>query len=74
MTCDFTYSSKEGFFEKAMDDIGDLDISILVNNVGVAKGSIFHQLTIKYVKLYFTINCLPQIIFSKLFIPRMLKR
>ena len=54
-----------------MSEIDNLDISIWVNNVGVAKYSKFHELTKEQVRNGFVVNMLPQIIFSKIMIPRL---
>lgn len=35
VVADFKKSTDEGFFDNLMKDIGDIDISLLVNNVGV---------------------------------------
>lgn len=39
---DFSDCDKEGFFENIMNSLKDLDVSILVNNVGISNIGIFH--------------------------------
>lgn len=38
MVADFRESAEDNFFDVIIDQIKDLDLSILVNNVGVASG------------------------------------
>jgi len=42
--CDFADSLQNGFFERIMKQIDHLDISIWVNNVGIAKYGQFHEI------------------------------
>lgn len=35
ITADFTDSQREGFFERILEGLGDIDVGILVNNVGI---------------------------------------
>ena len=72
--CDFSDSLEPGFFDKIMKEIGDLDISIWINNVGIAKYSKFHELDKKDVKNCLVVNTFPQMVFSKIMIPKLLKR
>ena len=39
---DFSECDKEGLFENIMNSLKDLDVSILVNNVGISNIGIFH--------------------------------
>ena len=42
IVADFSDSAKEGFFNRIMSQLEGLDISILVNNVGVSNIGYFH--------------------------------
>lgn len=46
---DFTECGREGFFEGIMQGLKDLDVSILVNNVGISNIGVFHEIPAKRV-------------------------
>jgi Short-chain dehydrogenases of various substrate specificities len=70
---DFRNSAKEGFFEDIMRQLEGLDISILVNNVGIyAKG--FHDTPAHDLKNVTIVNCLPQVMMSRYILPKLLER
>ena len=71
---DFTKSMQENIFENIDDQIKDLDISILVNNVGLGTYSPFDIVEKKELVNYISMNCMPIIFLSRNIIPRMLRR
>ena len=50
MVADFADSQKEGFYEKIYSQIETLDISMLVNNVGISNIGEFKSLSIERIK------------------------
>jgi len=70
---DFRKSAKEGFFEDIMAQLDDLDISILVNNVGIYKKG-YHDTETYALKDITIVNCLPQVMMTRYIIPKFLER
>jgi len=68
---DFKNSNQEKFFDHIMTQIQNLDVSILVNNVGVDVFEEYHNIDEQHIKDLITINCLPMAILSKRLIPFM---
>jgi short-subunit dehydrogenase len=50
IVADFSECGKEGFFETIVHALKDLDISILVNNVGISNIGIFHSIPAKRIQ------------------------
>lgn len=59
VVADFVKSADEGFFEKIEAQIQDLDISILVNNVGILFKGHFHETKVSDLRDSVVVNCLP---------------
>lgn len=73
--CDFTRSFLEGFFDPIMQQIEDLDISLLVNNVGISSPvGPFSKAPEQKILDCIAINIIPQTILTRRLIPRMLQR
>jgi len=71
---DFSQCLQENFFQDIIKQVEDLDISILVNNVGIRHLNIITKLYEKQIKEEIIVNCIPQAILTKLFVERMKKR
>jgi len=71
---DFANSAQPGFFEKVVKDLEGIDISILVNNVGVAGGGPFAEEPEIEIRNITIINTLPQVILTRKLIPQLLAR
>lgn len=56
---DFNFSTKETFFSDIMDIVKDIDISLLVNNVGINETKAYHKMTDKNVQDLIIVNCIP---------------
>ncbi|CAD8115886.1 unnamed protein product [Paramecium sonneborni] len=71
---DFSQSNDKNLFDQIMNQIGNRDVSILINNVGVDVLNKFHMLSDDEVYNTIIVNCLPITMLSKRFIPRFLQR
>ena len=57
VVADLSLASEDGFFEKIMEQVKDLDISVLINNAGIDVFDHFTELDPKYIKKMININC-----------------
>ena len=73
---DFKHCAEKDFFETAMEPIKDLDISILVNNVGVSIQNLqpYENMKPEDVCDQININTIPQSVLNSIMIPKMLLR
>lgn len=71
---DFRNCQKDGFFEVVDSELKRLDISMLVNNVGVLSQSKFIEEPDKEVFDMFNINLMTSVMMTKKMLPRMLGR
>lgn len=72
---DFTNKTTEEDYQKAFKSIIDeLDVSIVINNVGYTQVKKFDMLPGKVVQDIINLNITPQAVISSLFIPNLLKR
>lgn len=74
ISADFTKSFQPGFFEDIKKELQGLDISVLVNNVGLSHDEAFSQSSVPDLLKVLTVNLVPMVMLSKLLIPDMLKR
>lgn len=74
ITADFKDSLKPGFFDKIYDEVKDLDISILVNNVGIASIDYFDKISENMIVDALTINIMPQVLLTRKLINKLLAR
>ena len=74
ISADFSESNKADFFKKIDEKIRDLDVSVLVNNVGVLFSKDALQLSAKEIRDTIVVNCCSQVGMDKLLIPKMQKR
>jgi len=70
----FRDSYEEGFIEKIYGQISDLDISFLVNNVGLYPVKVYARLTIDEVREGVLINMLSHTLMTRAILPKMLSR
>ena len=71
---DFSKCHENGFFEDIHDQLKDLDISILVNNVGTGDVGFFEKSSEKTLKDMISLNCVAIVLLTKTFIPKLLAR
>lgn len=74
IVADFSESYKDGFFNKIVQEIKDLDVSVLVNNVGIGYTRYLTELSESELKETVAVNCLPQIVLSKYLMEKFLSR
>ena len=74
VAADFQKSLDVGFYDKIYEELKGLDVSILVNNVGVGNSGFFHQDSDEVTDEYILVNILPQMMMTKKLIPKFLKR
>lgn len=56
MACDFSKCHQPGFFEKIYDEFKEVDISIIVNNVGIDSIERFDELSVEFIERTILIN------------------
>jgi len=74
IVADFKQSFESGFYDKIAAEVEGLDVSILVNNVGVERVGEFDKLHYREVKQMAVINLLPQVLLSHKLIKKMQER
>ena len=74
ITADFKNSAQPGFFDKIEKELTGLDISLLVNNVGVAVIDYFNKVPEQLLIDSVVINLLPQVMLTRKLINRFLTR
>jgi len=68
---DFTHSHKEGYYDTMVGTIEHLDISLLVNNVGVLVSGKFIENDEKGLMDLMTVNMFPSMMLTKKLLPRL---
>jgi 17beta-estradiol 17-dehydrogenase / very-long-chain 3-oxoacyl-CoA reductase len=71
---DFKNSLNPLIFDSIIDKIKDLDIGLLINNVGVGQDTSFVEDSEENIKQMITINCIPVSLLTKKVLPLMIKR
>ncbi|CAD8069712.1 unnamed protein product [Paramecium primaurelia] len=71
---DFQNCLKENFFQNIYSEIKDLDIGLLINNVGVLTVGEFHKTIDIDQQNQIIINCIPVVFMTKYLLPMMKKR
>ena len=71
---DFTECQDPYFFVRIFKELDGLDISILVNNVGISNIGYFHEIPDKRILNEINVNIIPMTMMSHNIIPQMLKR
>jgi len=74
VVADFKESLKDGFYEKIQEQLKSLNISMLINNVGVASLSYFHETPEDVVDDLLTVNIFPQTLLTRKLIHQLLSR
>ncbi|CAK55715.1 unnamed protein product (macronuclear) [Paramecium tetraurelia] len=71
---DFNNSLEEGFFDRVYKQIENLDIGLLINNVGVSHTRPLEKYNDNELREMITVNCFPIVFLTKKIIPKMLQR
>ena len=71
---DFTECQDPYFFVRIFKELDGLDISILVNNVGISNIGYFHEIPDKRILNEINVNIIPMTMMSHNVIPQILKR
>jgi len=71
---DFSNCTKYSHYENAFNQMKDLEVSILINNVGVSKGAPFFTWQYQTLQDFLTINVHSQVMFSRFFTTKLLER
>jgi len=74
VVANFVEVEKPGFFENITNQIKDLDVSLLINNVGVGHSHYLTKLSEAQLKELITVNCVPTTILSRNFVERFVAR
>lgn len=71
---DFSRCHTPGFFDKITEACSNLDIGILVNNVGIDSIERFDELSVDYIERTMVINCWAGTMMTRHLVPNMAKR
>lgn len=74
VVADFANSAKEGFFENIYEQLKSLDISMIVVNAALPVLGALHTMPYNVARDMIIVNCMPQVMLARYFIPQMLKR
>lgn len=74
IAADFTKASDTGLWDTLRERLGDLDVSILVNNVGINNTSTYDKVSEQFLMDIANVNCLTQMMMTRLLLPSFLKR
>lgn len=74
IAADFVKSTAPGFFDSIDKQLEGLDVSILVNNVGIAALDFFEQTPETQLMDTISVNILPQVMLTRKLIPRLINR
>jgi len=71
---DFKDSFQPGFYDNIFEQIKDLDISVLINNIGITGDDYFLKFDDKFLVEYYGINCVSQVMMTHKLLPKLLAR
>jgi 17beta-estradiol 17-dehydrogenase / very-long-chain 3-oxoacyl-CoA reductase len=74
VVADFRFSGEQQFWDDLGRQICDLDVSILVNNVGINRTERFDTIDPTFLREIISVNCTSQLLMTRLLINGMLKR
>jgi short-subunit dehydrogenase len=75
LTLDYVRSSDAGYLEERISsELNDIEISILVNNVGLDVLDYYHTISQDKISSLIRVNCFSTSILSNIFIPKFLER
>eukprot|EP01017_Pseudomicrothorax_dubius_P041231 TRINITY_DN6571_c0_g1_i1.p1 TRINITY_DN6571_c0_g1~~TRINITY_DN6571_c0_g1_i1.p1 ORF type:complete len:326 (-),score=69.43 TRINITY_DN6571_c0_g1_i1:92-1069(-) len=74
IVANFDDAAEKGFIDNIQSQLSDLDISILINNVGIFPPSTFSEASLNEVHSTLTVNIYPMVLLSRVLIPQMLRR
>lgn len=72
--CDFSKATEKGFFEPIWEKTKDLDISILINNVGIDAIELYMDMTDEFVHKMLSINVYTVALLTKLYLKKLSQR
>ena len=74
IACDFSRCHEPGFFDVIQKETSDLDVSILVNNVGIDSIERFDELSVDYIQKTIVVNCWAMTFMTRTLIKKMATR
>ena len=74
IVADFTKASEEGFFENISKQLQGLDISVLINNVGIGKASVFADIDEAKLREVLLVNTVPQVMMTRILVKQLQAR
>ena len=74
IVADSNNANEEGFAEKILEQVGTLDVSILVNNAGMAVRSYYQDTPFNSIRESVLTNCLAHALVTKVFLPKLSAR
>ena len=74
LVIDFTVCDRPGYLQEKLLELVDLDLSILVNNVGVDVLDYYHNLSEQQITSLVDINCLAGSLLTRRLLPQILQR
>jgi 17beta-estradiol 17-dehydrogenase / very-long-chain 3-oxoacyl-CoA reductase len=74
VVADFRFSGEQQFWDDISRQICDLDVSVLVNNVGINRTERFDTIDPTFLRDVVAVNCTSQLLMTRLLVNSMLKR
>ncbi len=74
ISCDFSKCHQPGFFDPIARETEELDVSVVVNNVGIDSIERFDELSVDYIERTIVINCWAMTFMQKIFLKRLTAR
>ena len=74
VVADFRFSGEQQFWDDIARQICDLDVSVLVNNVGINRTERFNTIDPSFLRDVVAVNCTSQLLMTRLLVNSMLKR
>ena len=74
IACDFSKCHQPGFFDTIAQETEDLDVSVVINNVGIDSIERFDELSVDYIERTIVINCWAMTFMQKIFLKRLASR
>jgi 17beta-estradiol 17-dehydrogenase / very-long-chain 3-oxoacyl-CoA reductase len=74
VVADFRSSGEQQFWDELARQICDIDVSVLVNNVGINRTERFDAIDPTFLRDIVAVNCTSQLLMTRLLINNMLKR
>ena len=74
VVADFADAYQEGFAEKVLEQVKDLDVSILINNAGVSNKGVLHEVPTATITNLILTNCLGHALITRVLLPKLALR